>query len=410
MQDATVIERIRLKYLALNAVLDERSRRQWAAAEARDYGYGGVTAVAAATGLARDTIAAGLRELEYRESHPDEPVAVRLRRGGAGRKRLTETDPTLLVALEALLEPLTRGDPMSPLRWTCKSTRRLATELTSQGHRVGYRTVAWLLRESGYSLQANRKTREGNQHPDRNAQFEFINAQATRFQKRRQPVISVDTKKKELVGDFKNGGREWRPEGEPENVRVHDFQDKELGKAIPYGVYDVTNNQGWVSVGIDHDTAYFATASIGRWWQEMGTQRFPRATELFITADGGGSNGHRTRLWKVALQDLADEIGLKLTVSHFPPGTSKWNKVEHRLFSFITQNWRGKPLVSVQVIVNLIAATRTTKGLIVKAALDEGKYETGISVTDEQMAKLNLRPAQFHGEWNYTIRPHRMKS
>src|SRR5512135_306259 len=410
MQDATVIERIRLKYLALDAVLDERSRRQWAAAEARDYGYGGVTAVAAATGLARDTIAAGLRELKYRESHPDEPVTERLRRGGAGRKRLTESDPTLLATLEGLLEPLTRGDPMSPLRWTCKSTRRLATELTGQGHRVGYRTVAWLLHEAGYSLQANRKTREGNQHPDRNAQFEFINAQATRFQKRRQPVISVDTKKKELVRDFKNGGREWHPEGESEKVRVHDFQDKELGKAIPYGVYDVTNNQGWVSVGIDHDTAYFATASIRRWWQEMGTRRFPRATELFITADGGGSNGYRTRLWKVALQDLADEIGLKLTASHFPPGTSKWNKVEHRLFSFITQNWRGKPLVSIQVIVNLIAATRTTKGLIVKAALDEGKYETGITVTDEQMAKLNLKPAQFHGEWNYTIRPHRMKS
>jgi Rhodopirellula transposase DDE domain len=405
MQDATLIERIRLKYLALDAVLDERSRRQWAAVEARDYGYGGVTAIAAATGLARDTIAAGLRELEYRESHPDEPVTTRLRHGGAGRKRLTESDPTMVAALESLLEPLTRGDPMSPLRWTCKSTRRLAAELTSQGHRVGYRTVAWLLHEAGYSLQANRKTREGNQHPDRNAQFGFINAQATRFQKRRQPVISVDTKKKELVGDFKNGGREWHPEGEPQKVRVHDFQDKELGKAIPYGVYDVTNNQGWGSVGIDHDTAYFATASIRRWWQEMGSQRFPRAAELFVTADGGGSNGYRTRLWKVALQDLADKIGLKLTVSHFPPGTSKWNKVEHRLFSFITQNWRGKPLVSVQVIVNLIAATRTTKGLIVKAALDDGKYETGISVTDEQMAKLKIKPAKFHGEWNYTITP-----
>jgi Rhodopirellula transposase DDE domain len=410
MQDATVIERIRLKFRALDAVLDERSRRQWAAAEAREYGHGGVTAVAAATGLARDTVAAGLRELEYRESHPNEPVTKRLRHAGAGRKRLVESDPTLVAALEALLEPLTRGDPMSPLRWTCKSTRRLATELTSQGHRVGYRTVAWLLREAGYSLQANRKTREGNQHPDRNAQFEFINREATRFQKRRQPVISVDTKKKELVGDFKNGGREWCPEGKPEKVRVHDFQDKELGKAIPYGVYDVTNNQGWVSVGIDHDSAYFATGSICRWWREMGAQRFPRATELLITADGGGSNGYRTRLWKVALQDLADDIGLKLTVSHFPPGTSKWNKVEHRLFSFITQNWRGKPLVSIQVIVNLIAATRTTKGLIVKAALDERNYETGISVTDAQMAKLNLKPAQFHGEWNYTITPRRNKT
>jgi hypothetical protein len=407
MQDAAAIERIGVKFRALDAVLDERSRRQWAAAEAREYGYGGVTAVAAATGLARDTIAAGLRELEYREAHPDEPVAQRLRQRGAGRKLLTESDPTLVVALEALVEPLTRGHPESPLRWTCKSTRRLAAELTSQGHRVGYRTVAWLLREAGYSLQANRKTREGNQHPDRNAQFEFINAQAMRFQKRHQPVISVDTKKKELVGDFKNGGQEWHPEGAPEKVRVHDFQDKELGKAIPYGVYDVTNNQGWVSVGIDHDTAYFATASIRRWWQEMGVGRFPRAEQLFITADGGGSNSYRARLWKVALQALANEIGLALTVSHFPPGTSKWNKVEHRLFSFIAQNWRGKPLVSIQTIVNLIAATRTTKGLIVKAAVDDGKYETGISVTDEQMSKLNLKPAKFHGEWNYTIKPQR---
>ena len=409
MQDATLIERIRLKYLALDAVLDERSRRQWAAAEALDYGYGGVTAVAVATGLARDTIAAGLRELHYRRSHPDEPVTQRLRRAGAGRKRSTESDPTLVASLEALLEPLTRGDPMSPLRWTCKSTRRLATELTSQGHRVGYRTVAWLLHEAGYSLQANRKTREGSQNPDRNAQFEFINAQAVQFQRRRQPVISVDTKKKELVGDFKNGGREWNPQGEPQEVRVHDFQDKALGKAIPYGVYDVTNNQGWVSVGIDHDTAYFATASIRRWWQEMGMRRFPHASALFITADGGGSNGYRTRLWKVALQDLANQIGLRLKVSHLPPGTSKWNKVEHRLFSFITQNWRGKPLVSIQVIVNLIAATQTRKGLVVKAALDEGKYETGITVTDEQMSRLNLEPAEFHGEWNYTIRPQRKK-
>jgi hypothetical protein len=407
MQDATVIERIRGKFQALNAVLDERSRRHWAATEARDYGYGGVTAVAAATGLARDTIAAGLRELEYRQQHPEELVSGRLRQRGAGRKSVTDLDPTLVAALEALVEPLTRGDPESPLRWTCKSTRRLAADLTRQGHRVGYRTVARLLHEAGYSLQANRKTREGQQHPDRNAQFAFLNVQAQRFQQRRQPVISVDTKKKELVGDFKNGGREWHPEGTPEKVRTHDFPDKELGKAIPYGVYDVTNNQGWVSVGIDHDTAYFATASIRRWWQEMGVQRFPHASELFLTADGGGSNSYRTRLWKVALQALANELGLKLTVSHFPPGTSKWNKVEHRLFSFITQNWRGKPLVSVQVIVNLIAATRTSKGLIVKAALDEGCYETGITVSDEQMAKLNLTPAKFHGEWNYTIRPNR---
>jgi transposase len=407
MQDAAVIERIRVKFHALDAVLDERSRRQWAAAEAMAYGYGGVTAVANATGLARDTIAAGIQQLKYRDLHPDEPVTERLRKSGAGRKVLTESDPTLVSALEALVEPLTRGDPESPLRWTCKSTRRLAEELTSQGHRIGYRSVAWLLHEAGYSLQANRKTREGNQHPDRNAQFEFINTQATRLQKRGQPVISVDTKKKELVGDFKNPGSEWHPEGQAEKVRVHDFKDEELGKAIPYGVYDVTNNQGWVSVGIDHDTAYFATASIRRWWEEMGTTRFPRAKELFITADGGGSNSFRTRLWKVALQKLANEVGLNLTVSHFPPGTSKWNKVEHRLFSFITQNWRGKPLVSVQVIVNLIAATRTTKGLIVKAAIDDRKYETGIEVPDEQMAKLNIDPAVFHGEWNYTIKPQR---
>jgi transposase len=405
MQDATVIDRIRVKFRALELVLDERSRRQWAASEARDYGYGGVTAVAGATGLARDTITAGIRELDYRASHPDEPVAERLRQSGGGRKLLTASDPSLVAALDALLEPLTRGDPESPLRWTCKSTRRLASELSSHGHTVSYRTVAWLLHEAGYSLQANRKTREGNQNPDRNAQFEFINAQVKRFQTRRQPVISVDTKKKELVGDFKNGGCEWAPQGEPEKVRVHDFQDKKLGKAIPYGVYDITNNQGWVSVGIDHDTAYFATASICRWWQQMGTLRFPAGNELLITADGGGSNSSRTRLWKVALQELANELGLKLTVSHFPPGTSKWNKVEHRLFSFITQNWRGKPLVSIQVIINLIAATRTETGLIVKAALDEGKYETGIKVTDEQMAKLNLKPAKFHGEWNYTITP-----
>ena len=407
MQDASTIERIRRKFQSLDAVLDERSRRQWAATEAQELGYGGVSAVANATGMARDTIHSGLRELEYRQRHPDEPTSQRLRQAGGGRKSLLESDPALVTALEALVEPLTRGDPESPLRWTCKSTRKLAEELSRQGHGVGYRTVAWLLHEAGYSLQANRKTREGNQHPDRNAQFEFINTQATRFQKRRQPVISVDTKKKELVGDFKNGGREWHPEGAPEKVRVHDFMDQELGKAIPYGVYDITNNQGWVNVGIDHDTAFFAAASIRRWWEEMGATCFPRAEQLLINADGGGSNSHRTRLWKVALQELADDIGLALTVSHFPPGTSKWNKVEHRLFSFITNNWRGKPLVSHQVIVNLIASTTTTKGLIVKAALDENTYETGIQVTDEQMAKLKVTPAKFHGEWNYTIRPSR---
>jgi Rhodopirellula transposase DDE domain len=405
MQDAAVVERIRRKYHALGPVLDERSRRQWAATEAKELGYGGVSAVSRATGLARDTIQVGARELDYRDRHPDHMPSSRLRQLGGGRKSLAESDPELLSALEALVEPLTRGDPESPLRWTCKSTRRLANELTGQGHAVGYRTVAWLLHESGYSLQANRKTREGNQHPDRNAQFEYINAQAQRFQKHRQPVVSVDTKKKELVGDFKNQGREWRPQGNPEQVRVHDFLDKELGKAIPYGVYDVTNNQGWVNVGIDHDTAHFAAASIRRWWNEMGARRFPKADRLLITADGGGSNSHRSRLWKVALQELANAIGLKLSICHFPPGTSKWNKVEHRLFSFITNNWRGKPLVSHQVVVNLIASTKTSKGLIVKAALDTASYETGITVTDEQMAKLRITTAEFHGEWNYTIIP-----
>jgi hypothetical protein len=407
MIDAAAIDQIRRKFQSLDVVLDERSRRQWAAAEAKELGYGGVSAVARATGFARDTIQLGLRELEYRHQHPNVPTPDRLRKPGGGRKQLTETDPALVSALEALVEPLTRGDPESPLRWTCKSTRKLAAELSNRGHAVGYRTVARLLNEAGYSLQANRKTREGKQHPDRNSQFEYINAQAMRFQKLRQPVISVDTKKKELVGDFKNGGREWHPQGEPEEVRVHDFMDAELGKAIPYGVYDITNNQGWVNVGIDHDTAYFAAASIRRWWQEMGAARFPRAERLLITADGGGSNSSRARLWKVALQKLADEIELTLTVSHFPPGTSKWNKVEHRLFSFITNNWRGKPLVSHQAIINLIASTTTTKGLIVKAALDENTYETGIEVTDEQMATLKLVRAKFHGEWNYTIKPHR---
>jgi Rhodopirellula transposase DDE domain len=405
MHDANPVERIRRKCESLAAVLDERSRRQWAASEAQELGYGGISSVARATGLARDTIRLGLQELRDRQEHPDEPVSPRLRKAGAGRKRLTTLDPDLLSALERLVEPLTRGDPESPLRWTCKSTRTLAKELTGQGHPISDRTVAALLYEAGYSLQANRKTREGRRHPDRNAQFEYINTQARRFQKRGQPVISVDTKKKELVGDFKNPGREWHPQGEPEEVRVHDFQDKELGKAIPYGVYDVTNNQGWVSVGIDHDTAYFAAASIRRWWEEMGSQRFPRAEEILITADGGGSNSSRSRLWKVALQGLADEAGMKLTVCHFPPGTSKWNKVEHRLFCFITNNWRGQPLLSHQVVVNLIANTRTDKGLIVKAALDASKYETGIKVTDDQMAALALKPAKFHGNWNYTIKP-----
>jgi hypothetical protein len=408
MEDVQALARVQRKYQSLLPEMDERRRRQWAAAEARELGWGGVSLVARATGLSRPTITAGLRELGQPISQRAAQAA-RVRQPGGGRRPLTETDPGLLSALESLVEPVTRGDPESPLRWTCKSTRRLAEELTRKNHRVGPRTVARLLHDAGYSLQANRKTREGLAHPDRNAQFEYINASVARSLLSDQPAISVDTKKKELVGDFKNGGREWRPRGKPEEVRVHDFLDKTLGKAIPYGVYDMVNNQGWVSVGIDHDTAQFATNSIRRWWHEMGEARFPKAKELLITADGGGSNGHRTRLWKVSLQALADELGLALNVCHFPPGTSKWNKIEHRLFSFITQNWRGKPLVSHQAIVGLIANTTTSTGLIVKAALDTNHYETEIKVSDEELAGLRLQRHEFHGDWNYTITPRRKK-
>ncbi|MCE9556990.1 MAG: ISAzo13 family transposase [Planctomycetes bacterium] len=404
MVDAQVEARIGRKFRSVVVELDERRRRQWAAAEAHDLGRGGISLVARATGLSRPTIRVGLRELKL-PSKQRAAVGLRVRQVGGGRRPLTETDPGLLAALETLVEPVTRGDPESPLRWTCKSTTKLAKELGRQNHPVSDRTVAMLLKQAGYSLQANRKTREGASHPDRNAQFEFLNASVRRFDKRNQPAISVDTKKKELVGDFKNAGQEWHPQGEPETVRVHDFQDKSLGKAIPYGVYDILNNQGWVSVGIDHDTAQFAANSIRRWWRQMGQRRFPRATELLITADGGGSNGHRSRLWKVSLQQLADALGLKLRVCHFPPGTSKWNKIEHRLFSFITQNWRGRPLVSHQAIVSLIANTTTETGLIVKAALDTNHYETKIKISDEELSRVRLKPQPFHGDWNYTISP-----
>jgi hypothetical protein len=333
------------------------------------------------------------------------PFAGRVRREGGGRKPLTATDPDLLEALETLVEPVTRGDPESPLRWTCKSLRRLAEELTRQRHPASPNTVAALLKEAGYSLQANRKTREGRQHPDRNAQFDYLNGRVRTFLERGEPAVSVDTKKKELLGDFRNAGRAWRPQGQPEEVRVHDFIDKKLGKAIPYGVYDILNNQGWVNVGIDHDTAQFAARSIRRWWMRMGRFRFPRARELLITADGGGSNGSRSRLWKVCLQELADDLDLPLVVCHFPPGTSKWNKIEHRLFSFITQNWRGQPLVSLQTVVNLIARTTTNAGLTVKAAIDDNHYPTALKITDEQMASLRLTPHPFHGDWNYTLTP-----
>ena len=406
MQDAQSITRIRRKYRSLSVEMDERGRRQWSAAEARELGWGGVTAVAWAPGLSRTTITAGLRELEL-PAGQRAAEGMRVRRPGGGRKALTESDWGLLAALEALIEPTTRGDPESPLRWTCKSTRRLADELTRQRHPVGANTVAGLLRHAGYSLQANRKTREGASHPDRNAQFEHINAQVRRFQNRDQPAISVDTKKKELIGDFKNSGREWRPRGEPEEVRVHDFLDKKLGKAIPYGVYDMVNNQGWVSVGIDHDTAQFAVHSIRQWWKQMGRRRFPRASELLITADGGGSNSPRSRLWRVSLQGLADELGLRLHLCHFPPGTSKWNRIEHRLFSFITQNWRGKPLVNHQTVVSLIASTTTQTGLVVKAALDTNHYQTAVKVTDEQLQQLRLTLHAFHGDWNYMLTPHK---
>jgi hypothetical protein len=365
--------------------------------------------VAKATGISRTTILAGIRELKIQQDSETLPSSS-IRRPGAGRKLLVETDPELWNALDALVDPVTRGHPETPLRWTCKSTRQLAEELCRQNHPVSDRTVASLLHAAGYSLQANRKTREGKDHPDRNAQFEYITRQVQRVQKRGQPVVSVDTKKKELVGDFKNPGQEWRPKKNPQKVRTHDFKDKELGKAIPYGVYDLANNQGWVSIGIDHDTAYFAANSIRRWWDDMGNKRFPRASELLITADGGGSNGYRCRLWKVALQGLADQLDLKLRICHFPPGTSKWNKIEHRLFSYITSNWRGQPLVDLQTIVNLIASTTTRTGLVVQAALDTNVYETGIRVTDEELAKLRVKPCKFHGEWNYTIVPRKLKN
>lgn len=405
MHDAETVERIRQKYIALAPVMDERMRRQWAASEAQTLGWGGVAVISRATGLARNTIKTGIQELEYRAKHPKEVVEDRVRRPGAGRKRLQQVDPKLLEALEELVDPATRGDPESPLRWTCKSTGMLARELTRQGHPVTDRTVATMLKEAGYSLQGNRKTREGTQHPDRNAQFEHINDQVKAFYRQRQPVISVDTKKKELVGDFRNSGRDWQPKGKPEHVRVHDFLDKQLGKAIPYGVYDLASNEGWVSVGITHDTAQFAVASIRRWWLEMGSARFPNARKLMITADGGGSNSSRNRLWKVTLQGLVDDIGIPIHVSHFPPGTSKWNKIEHRMFCFITSNWRSRPLISHQVIVELISNTTTKAGLVVRAALDENQYNTEIGVSDEELSKVNLKRDTFHGDWNYVIRP-----
>ena len=375
----------------------------WAATEARAAGWGGITGVARATGISTATIQRGLQELTTRRPLP----AGRIRRPGGGRKRSVAKDPTLLADLEGLVEPTASGDPMSPLRWTSKSVRQLAATLQRMGHQVSYQLVAELLAGAGYSLQANRQTREGPSHPDRDAQFRYINQQVRRVQAAGQPVISVDTKKKELVGDFKNAGRQWRPQGEPTRVRVHDFLIPARGKAIPYGVYDLTRNAGWVGVGIDHDTATFAVCTIGRWWRRMGQPRYRRARSLLITADAGGSNGARVRLWKWELQELADRTGLAITVCHLPPGTSKWNKIEHRLFSYISRNWRGQPLVSLAVVVNLIGRTRTAAGLRVRCELDRGAYPKGETITDAQMATLQLAPHRFHGDWNYTLNPRR---
>ena len=397
---------ISAKYEQLAPYLNEKTRRIWAATEALSLGRGGISAVASATGLSRATIHTAMGELKAAAA-PTAPVVKepRVRRQGGGRKRLTATDLTLLNDLESLVEPVTRGDPESSLRWTCKSTSKLAAELLELGHQVSPRTVYSLLDQLDYSLQANRKTQEGNNHPDRDAQFRHIAELVKRFQAEGQPVISVDAKKKELIGAFYNKGREWFPQGQPERVRVHDFIDPELGKVTPYGVYDMAANQGWVSVGIDHDTAAFAVATIRQWWQVMGRPLYPQATALLVTADGGGSNGSRTRLWKFELQQLADELGITIHVCHFPPGTSKWNKIEHRMFCHISQNWRGRPLTSRQVVLNLISQTTTDQGLAIQAALDENRYATGIAVPDDLFDAIALERDAFHGDWNYRINP-----
>jgi hypothetical protein len=405
--DVARIEEIRLRHEALSPVLDERRMRLWAASEARSLGRGGVAAVTAATGIRDKRIAAGLRELVELNQEPPSlpPQKQRIRRAGAGRKVLVDMDVTLWSDLESLLDPVTRGDPESPLRWTAKSTRALAEELRAQGHTVSARTVAKLLHDHDYSLQSTHKTIEGRQHPDRNAQFEHINRQTKAFHAAGQPVISVDAKKKELVGEFANKGREWQPAGEPTQVKVHDFPSDAVGKAIPYGVYDVGRNEGWVSVGVDHDTAAFAVASIRGWWNTMGKRTYGSARELYIVADAGGSNAYRNRLWKAELQKFSDDAGLELSISHMPPGTSKWNKIEHRLFSHISQNWRGRPLVDHETVVSLIANTTTATGLKVKARLDRRRYRTKVKVPNAVMRALAIVPRRFHGEWNYKINP-----
>ena len=401
-RDLTLEAVIVAKYAAVEGVLDERARRLWAAAESRAIGYGGDSVVSAATGMSRCTIRRGRREIESGVE-----ASQRLRAAGAGRPGIEQSQPGLKDALEGLVDPLTRGDPTSPLRWTCKSRAKLAAALSKAGWKVSSTTVGRLLNEMGYRLQSVRKSTEGQSHPDRNAQFEHINATAADFLRRRQPVVSVDTKKKELVGDFKNNGCEWQPKGSPEKTLVHDFPQDAVGKAIPYGVYDMAHNEAWVNVGRDHDTPAFAVASIRRWWSTMGKSRYPDAKKLYITADAGGSNGYRSRGWKHELQKFADEANLKIHVSHFPPGTSKWNKIEHRLFCHITQNWRGKPLRTFETVIELIGNTRTAAGLRVKAKLDKRKYPKGVGTTDADMAALSLHRNAFRGEWNYELHPRR---
>jgi len=401
MPDATVVEWIRNKFVALVGELDERGRRRWAATEAASLGRGGIAAVAEATGISDRTIRNGIRELKSAETLP----ADRQRRPGAGRRAREVEQPKLVSALEALVEPVARGDPMSPLRWTCKSMRTLAEELQRQGFQISHTKVGELLKKQGYSLQANRKTREGKEHPDRNAQFEHINRRVKAYRRRGQPAVSVDTKKKEVLGNRKNAGRTYRRKRKPREVDTHDFPDEKLGKAIPYGVYDLENNEAWVSVGINHDTAEFAVASIAQWWKRMGRERYGGAQRLLITGDSGGSNGHRNRLWKAELQRFANRTGLIVEVCHFPPGTSKWNKIEHRLFCHITRNWQGIPLETHEIVVNLIGSTRTSRGLEVHAWLDEREYKKGRTVSDEEFAAIHIRRDQFHGDWNYEIHP-----
>ena len=401
MMEQRIVQWIANKYRGLCHELSERARRRWAAVEAVSLGRGGISAVSAATGLAHSTIRRGIKELNSGET----PPSGRQRRPGAGRKKLETVDPDVRGALERLVEPESRGDPESPLRWTCKSTRRLAKELTAQGHPVAPTTVRHLLKQAGYSLQANRKTREGKSHPDRDAQFRFINRRIKAQQRRGQPAISVDTKKKETLGNLKNPGKEWRPKGQPKEVDTHDFPDPKKGKAVPYGVYDLSHDEAWVSVGVSSDTAEFAVESIRCWWKRLGRRRHPQAKRLLITADSGGSNSSRNRLWKAELQRLSDKTGLEIEVCHFPPGTSKWNKIEHRLFCHVTRNWRGRPLESYEIVVSLIGATTTETGLKVHAEIDPTTYKKGRKVSDEELAAVNIKPSRFHGEWNYVISP-----